>query len=874
MGCCASKQQDLFIDIPRTVSTTDTWALRQKSFQGGCKLLPFTAACPASYPYQSLTRVVLGDDHLFAALWEGHGGSQAARHCVSNCYELLLQCMQSNPDPCWALRQTTQQLDKSYLASPDLPDTVKAGVGATGIMLFINTRTNQCCVARLGDSMPFVAASKGSFNTTSVEVKPLTSSKGHRVLLSEMLSRGQQQQAHSSTDDGGLATYTHAVGLGYGKSGKLQQAWLQQQEDAAALKLQLPQLPFISNSCEVTMSQLCSSDETLVLASEGLLQVLPPHEVGLLLHHFNAARLNALKQALTAATVQQEAAAAAAKGGRGRGSSRAKARGGNPSQEVQPDEAVAAAGKAARYPNVASIVMHHALLKALGKHNLAMDKHQQQLLAAGELQRQELLPELSYEELTHLPLVVDAEAFRPAGPKGSSVRLHLPKHYPAGGLSRRDVHSDMGLVVIALNWPRCQESQPLPSITRAGRTVRPDAQYRWQLLRLAVKFHMAYRRALRSRWYELAEAAEAAAEEAARQAEVHAWKSQGAAVKVNLAGDVMDTATPMRMRHSPIKPPLQLSPKKRPSPMRSSGIGSCSSSSTHTSGPLAAGAGAGATPIRSSAAAGAAFTTPAAATAAKHTPGSRGADSTPTAAAAATPSSTGKPKAPAPLQIYEREIGCDDNASDIDSPSRLDSPSKAAKSAAAAAAAPAVKKQLPGSSSPTKAYSKSQSLSLRGSRSTAASAGASPQAADAARAAGPAGYWAGYEQQGSSGSPSAGITAEASWGTASRASTPGQQQLRSSRSSAGPQHSAGKAGLAAAAGGAGGGSPAKRGVHSAGSGRPVEDYSGYHASGYGAGVAAAGGGATGSRGGAGGGGSPTKLNRAGKLSLRKPASHY
>jgi hypothetical protein len=38
---------------------------------------------------------------------------------------------------------------------------VKAGVGATGIMLFINTRTNQCCVARLGDSMPFVAASKG-----------------------------------------------------------------------------------------------------------------------------------------------------------------------------------------------------------------------------------------------------------------------------------------------------------------------------------------------------------------------------------------------------------------------------------------------------------------------------------------------------------------------------------------------------------------------------------------------------------------------------------------------------------------------------------------------------------------------------------------
>jgi hypothetical protein len=77
-----------------------------------------------------------------------------------------------------------------------------------------------------------------------------------RVLLAEMLDMGQRQQAHSSTEEGGLATYTHAVGLGYGKSGKLQQTWLKQQEDAAALKLQLPQLSFISNSCEVSSGSM------------------------------------------------------------------------------------------------------------------------------------------------------------------------------------------------------------------------------------------------------------------------------------------------------------------------------------------------------------------------------------------------------------------------------------------------------------------------------------------------------------------------------------------------------------------------------------------------------------------------------------------
>jgi hypothetical protein len=109
------------------------------------------------------------------------------------------------------------------------------------------------------------------------------------------------------------------------------------------------------------MSQLSSTDETLVLASEGLLQVLPPHEVGLLLHHFNAAKLNALKQALTAAAVQQEAAAAAAgKGARGRGSSRAKARGGRPSKELPPDEAMAAAGKVCEATVVGDCHKYHS----------------------------------------------------------------------------------------------------------------------------------------------------------------------------------------------------------------------------------------------------------------------------------------------------------------------------------------------------------------------------------------------------------------------------------------------------------------------------------------------------------------------------------
>lgn len=168
-------------DVPRTVSTTDEWVLRQKSFLQGCKvregpneaaspsaalpqqprhqiiksrhgwlvaataqaadnmhvllflsqLLPYTAACPASYPYQCLTRVVLGDGHLFAALWEGKGGAQAARHCVSACYDVVLGMMQAGEEPSTALKKAFQQLDDSYFAS-DLPDVVRAAAAAAG----------------------------------------------------------------------------------------------------------------------------------------------------------------------------------------------------------------------------------------------------------------------------------------------------------------------------------------------------------------------------------------------------------------------------------------------------------------------------------------------------------------------------------------------------------------------------------------------------------------------------------------------------------------------------------------------------------------------------------------------------------------------
>jgi hypothetical protein len=69
--------------------------------------------------------VVLGEGHLFAALWEGKGGSQAARHCISGCYDTLLELLKAGNEPSTALQKAFKQLDESYLAS-DLPDVVSS----------------------------------------------------------------------------------------------------------------------------------------------------------------------------------------------------------------------------------------------------------------------------------------------------------------------------------------------------------------------------------------------------------------------------------------------------------------------------------------------------------------------------------------------------------------------------------------------------------------------------------------------------------------------------------------------------------------------------------------------------------------------------
>jgi hypothetical protein len=90
------------------------------------QLLPFTAACPASYPYEWQTLIASGPGYLFVAAFEGVNGAAAARHCRDNAHRKLQAALRGGLDPEAALWAMWGELDSSFLAGRE-PDVVGTG---------------------------------------------------------------------------------------------------------------------------------------------------------------------------------------------------------------------------------------------------------------------------------------------------------------------------------------------------------------------------------------------------------------------------------------------------------------------------------------------------------------------------------------------------------------------------------------------------------------------------------------------------------------------------------------------------------------------------------------------------------------------------
>jgi len=213
--------------------------------------------------------------------------------------------------------------------------------------------------ARLGAPAPLVARARGAFSNTTVECVALVGGEGQQpksptrggapapagpcglaggaaspaaaagppaadphegLTLNELLPHA----AHKDKDGPGGRICVRAIGLGYGKDAQLARAWRDHcrgrggggrrsggpQEGGGGgagagagglLSADLPHLEgaFIRCEPEVTAHALAPGDAAVVLASAALRAALPPVELALLAHGFDARRLRALRLAYT-----------------------------------------------------------------------------------------------------------------------------------------------------------------------------------------------------------------------------------------------------------------------------------------------------------------------------------------------------------------------------------------------------------------------------------------------------------------------------------------------------------------------------------------------------------------------------------------------
>jgi hypothetical protein len=471
-----------------------------------------------------------------------------------------------------------------------------------------------------------------------------------------------------------------AIGLGYGKDARLAQAWAEhcrrrpEQGPAASAAAAAaatdasdcpqgapadgrlhPQLlkslqegraaqataaatatttAFIRPEPEVTAHTLSGTaggggDAAVVLASAALRAVLPPAEIVLLAHGFDARRLSALRLAYTkgkaavsggggggaawaavddcgAASLAGAAAASSTKlpSGLDQMAGLALLSGPTPAPRVpqgEPNaarvlvhvararavdganrEAVSGGGGATAPPRLAT--GGRALPKALAKHaatheldaadatrlDLAVDpealaatldsqRRRRRLVAAAA--RKKGRPTASFDDGTDFSAEKNRVLVLPEGygslpgfasqEEVEEEQQQQQQHASTGAAplpaivttTKRDVHGDLAAVVLALEWgggtAATSSSTTATALAAAARSSRPGALYRWELVRRAVKARCARRRQLRASWYAAADALRRAADAAARDAEVAAWRVLGEAVHVTRAGEVL-----------------------------------------------------------------------------------------------------------------------------------------------------------------------------------------------------------------------------------------------------------------------------------------------------------------------------------------------
>ena len=183
-------------------------------------------------------------------VFDGHGGPKCARYVARALPVILARCLQEEPSPRAALRRAFLETDQNFLDRDSSLD------GCTGVVALV--RGTQVTVANLGDSRCVLGGRRTVVLT-----------RDHRSSVDS--ERQRIEAAGGFVEDGYAFTFTSTDGLEPSRS-----------FGDRAFKLNpllTPEGQMISPLPEITECIIAQRDDFLVLASDGLWDVLGPSDV-------------------------------------------------------------------------------------------------------------------------------------------------------------------------------------------------------------------------------------------------------------------------------------------------------------------------------------------------------------------------------------------------------------------------------------------------------------------------------------------------------------------------------------------------------------------------------------------------------------------
>ncbi|EFJ46983.1 hypothetical protein VOLCADRAFT_105290 [Volvox carteri f. nagariensis] len=521
-----------FFDNPESPRSPDI-CYPDKIGYAGIKVLTSTASTSGASNSRTRgrthTRLVVGPDWIFAALFEAHGSSDldvhrgcretAARFCAEQCYGEFQRAKQdavqaghgaSTSNVSNILAATLKALDRRFLSDTEISPQDRLMSGCTAVLLHVSLGENptataaalgpcaavvgqrrgglasatsaplvlcggaassldalQSFLSALGASQPCLPAGKAAASGVAASQKGRSKARASTSGASKDMS-----QQLTVLGPSGEPEYSRdlnapqALGFGIGKGMRLAPT------GRGAAAVAKPQEPQVGLEVQTSSHALGPADDGVVLLSSGAAAGITPTDVALLLHRMG--RLAAIPYETKTRPLPLE-----------------ESRGlvvqldslGVAGPPPAPAPYVTAAATQIAPFNAARLVVQHAVANA---------------------------------------------AARGANASGEPV----------------------GAMAFALEWPRSSDDSAaaaaasgasvsaVRAAAEAAAKARQRGQYRWQLLRLYYKFPHKRRVAIINKWHEVFDRVVGEGKRTANLKETAAWLRLGAAVKVSAAGNV------------------------------------------------------------------------------------------------------------------------------------------------------------------------------------------------------------------------------------------------------------------------------------------------------------------------------------------------